>query len=125
MRSATEQSAKASAEVRRQFSATVDVAHHLLKASGQGRVLWLLGEGGTAGRTGDLPASLSRNAFSSASRFIGLPDLPPFFLFLPFFLPPAHSRAAEAGDAAAHAATIGHALHHLAACSKRCSKAFT
>ena len=33
MRSATEQSAKASAEVRRQFSATVDVAHHLLKAS--------------------------------------------------------------------------------------------
>ena len=32
----------------------------------------------------------------------------------------AHSRAAEAGDAAAHAATIGHALHHL--CGMPCRR---
>ena len=58
MRSAAEQSAKASAEVRRQFSATIDVAHHLFKAGGQGRVLRLLGEGGTAGRTGGFAGQL-------------------------------------------------------------------
>ena len=72
-----------------------------------------------------LPASLSRNAFSSASRFIGLPDLPPFFLFLPFFLPPPIAGPPKPGMPPPMPPRLDMRFIIFAACSKRCSRALT
>ena len=112
--SATEQAAQTAAEVRRQLSAAIDVAHHLFKACRQSWILRLLGKCGAAGGTGGLLAGqLIAQCLLLSLALHRVAGLAALLLVLALLLTAAHRRAAEAGHAATHAAAVGHALHHL------------